>query len=179
MGDQVQLQQVFLNLLSERMDAMANVEENQRPGDFAAVMALNAGHPAVYDYCARSGIGLSQGKSVSFSRRSIQPKPRPRYGLGNQPLDHRKLMEESWAESNEGSGAIFAFCLPALPLRRQCMTEQLNSSLTTTRRFADPRSGLSALWGSRSRPLSLRANFPEVSATGGARLPRARCSLLT
>jgi PAS domain S-box-containing protein len=112
-GDRVQLQQVILNLLRNASDAMAGVDDRPRrllvrtgrdPGDRVRVTVQDAGvgvERATMDklfdafYTTKSG-GMGIGLSVS---RWIVERHRGRL----------------WAETNDGPGATFSFCVPCAP----------------------------------------------------------------
>ena len=116
LGDHVQLQQVFLNLLVNGMDAMANVQEKQRFLVICGRHGTHAGHPVVTITVRDSGIGLKPGQIGQLFEAFYTTKPQ---GLGMGLAISRSIIQahggQLWAESNEGAGATFAFCLPAAP----------------------------------------------------------------
>ncbi len=116
LGDQVQLQQVFLNLVVNGMDAMANMEEKQRLLVICGRHDTHEGRPAVTITVRDSGIGLKAGEIDQLFEAFYTTKPQ---GLGMGLAISRSIIEAHggrlWAEPNEGSGATFAVCLPAAP----------------------------------------------------------------
>jgi signal transduction histidine kinase len=126
MGDRVQLQQVILNLLRNASDAMVGVDDRPREllirserdeGDRVrlSVQDVGVGFDAqsvdkIFDafYTTKSG-GMGIGLSVS---RSIVER------------HHGRL----WAESNNGPGARFAFCIPCGPASKKAAAPVIGNS---------------------------------------------------
>jgi hypothetical protein len=113
-GDKVQLQQVFLNLVVNGMDAMAHLEENHRLLVITGRRGTHEGRPAVTITVRDSGVGLKAGEIDKLFEAFYTTKPQ---GLGMGLAICHSIVEAHggrlWAESNEGPGATFSLCLPA------------------------------------------------------------------
>jgi PAS domain S-box-containing protein len=113
-GDHVQLQQVLLNLIMNGMDAMTEVEEEQR-------FLLISGRPEIYDGRPAATIAVQDcglGLETEQLDRLFDPfyttKPE---GMGMGLAISRSIIEEHsgrlWVEPKPGPGATFLISLPA------------------------------------------------------------------
>jgi PAS domain S-box-containing protein len=113
-GDHIQLQQVLLNLIMNGMDAMTEVEEEQR-------FLLISGRPEIYDGRPAATIAVQDcglGLETEQLDRLFDPfyttKPE---GMGMGLAISRSIIEEHsgrlWVEPKPGPGATFLISLPA------------------------------------------------------------------
>ncbi|MDB6036182.1 MAG: multi-sensor signal transduction histidine kinase [Verrucomicrobiales bacterium] len=113
LGDRVQLQQVLLNLVVNAMDAMSSVEESERRIEVTGKVDTQENPPAVRISVKDCGTGLRTGEAVRLFEAFYTTKSN---GMGLGLAISRSIIEAHggrlWAESNNGPGATFAFCLP-------------------------------------------------------------------
>jgi signal transduction histidine kinase len=111
-ADRVQLQQVILNLLLNAADAMAGVEDRSR-----TIQVQTDLHD---DGCVRldvrdSGIGVNP-KAIEKLFEAFYTTKATGMGIGLSIC--RSIVESHdgrlWAAANEGPGATFSFCIPAV-----------------------------------------------------------------
>ncbi|HVI09479.1 MAG TPA: ATP-binding protein [Candidatus Binatia bacterium] len=109
-ADRVQLQQVFMNLMLNAIEAMQDTG-----GELAVTSRLQEGQPlfAVSD----TGMGLPEGIADQIFSAFFTTKPQ---GSGMGLAISRSIVESHggrlWATANDGRGATFYFTLPAHPL---------------------------------------------------------------
>jgi signal transduction histidine kinase len=108
MADRVQLQQVFLNLMLNGIEAM-----NDLPGELVIRSAQGPdGHVVVS--VSDSGVGLPPEKADQIYEAVFKTKPK---GTGMGLTITRSIVEKHggrlWATANSGRGATFSFTLPA------------------------------------------------------------------
>lgn len=110
-GDRVQLRQVILNLISNGIQAMDDLDEtSQRRLTIRAAEAEN--NTATFTVCD-TGVGLSDEER---ERLFTQPHTTKPDGMGWGLSISRSIIEahggRMWAEPNDGGGAKFSFSLP-------------------------------------------------------------------
>ena len=110
MGDRIQLQQVFLNLLRNASESMANVEDRPRQ---LVVRTEPEGLTAVRITVRDNGVGLDPESIHKLFNAFYTTK---QGGMGIGLAVSASIIERHngriWAEPNEGSGATFAFTIP-------------------------------------------------------------------
>ena len=110
MGDRIQLQQVFLNLLRNASESMANVEDRPRQ---LVVRTEPEGLTAVRITVRDNGVGLDPESIHKLFNAFYTTK---QGGMGIGLSVSASIIERHngriWAEPNEGSGATFAFTIP-------------------------------------------------------------------
>ena len=110
MGDRIQLQQVFLNLLRNASESMANVEDRPRQ---LVVRTEPEGLTAVRITVRDNGVGLDPESIPKLFNAFYTTK---QGGMGIGLSVSASIIERHngriWAEPNEGSGATFAFTIP-------------------------------------------------------------------
>jgi len=115
-GDRVQLQQVLLNLIVNGMDAMNTVEESRRVLMICGRRETRDGMAQALLRVKDAGTGLKPQEMDRLFEAFYTTKPQ---GMGMGLAISRSIITAHggrlWAESNEGCGATFAFCLPAAP----------------------------------------------------------------
>jgi len=109
-ADQVHLQQVFLNLVINGMDAV----QNRTPGDGnISIQTALLGESAVEVSISDSGVGIPKDKLNQVFDAFYTTKQE---GTGLGLSIARKIVEtyggRIWAENRPGGGAIFRFTLP-------------------------------------------------------------------
>src|SRR5258706_4940393 len=113
-GDRVQLQQVLLNLMMNGMDAMSTIEESQR-------VLIIGGHRETRDGSSKALLSV-QDAGIGFKPEEMDRLFEPFYttkpnGMGMGLAISRSIIEAHagrlWAETNQGSGAMFLISLPA------------------------------------------------------------------
>ena len=109
-ADRIHLQQVFLNLLTNALEAMKS--ETGRPRELWIQTRVNARH-AVEVTIQDSGVGLEPGNLEKLFKPFHTTKPQ---GLGMGLPISRSIIEAHggrlWAEPGAGHGATFRFTLP-------------------------------------------------------------------
>jgi signal transduction histidine kinase len=115
-GDRVQLQQVLLNLIVNGMDAMNKVQESKRVLIIRVRREKRDGKSEALLSVQDAGTGFKPQEMDRLFEAFYTTKPQ---GMGMGLAISRSIIEAHggrlWAESNEGCGATFAFCLPAAP----------------------------------------------------------------
>jgi PAS domain S-box-containing protein len=113
-GDRVQLQQVLLNLVINSIEAMSDVDEEQRILTIAGERDHLAGEPAVRLAVQDSGIGFKTEDSERIFDAFCTTKTT---GMGMGLRISRSIVElhggRLWARPNDGQGATFILELPA------------------------------------------------------------------
>jgi len=113
-GDTVQLQQVLLNLITNAIEAMAEVVNRPRTLQIRSSRGEWEGKPAVVVAVSDSGIGLSSADVARLFEAFHTTKPQ---GMGMGLWISRSIIEEHGgrltAQSNAGQGATFVFTIPA------------------------------------------------------------------
>jgi len=113
-GDTVQLQQVLLNLITNAIEAMAEVVNRPRTLQIRSSRGEWEGKPAVVVAVSDSGIGLSSADVARLFEAFHTTKPQ---GMGMGLWISRSIIEEHGgrltAQSNSGPGATFVFTIPA------------------------------------------------------------------
>ena len=114
LGDRVQLLQVLLNLIVNGMDAMSTVDERERKLEIRGRSDTQDGSPAARISVQDRGIGLHEGQAGRLFETFYTTKP---HGMGMGLAISRAIIDfhggRLSAESNEGPGATFSFCLLA------------------------------------------------------------------
>ena len=114
LGDRVQLEQVLLNLVVNGLDAMAEVPAARRFLLIRARYDTQEDRPAVTSDVQDTGAGFAPGQLERIFEAFYTTKPQ---GLGMGLAISRSIIEAHggrlWAETNQGPGATFSFCLPA------------------------------------------------------------------
>jgi C4-dicarboxylate-specific signal transduction histidine kinase len=114
LGDRVQLLQVLLNLIVNGMDAMSTVDERERRLEIRGRADTQDGSPAARISVQDRGIGLHAGQAERLFDAFYTTKP---HGMGMGLAISRSIIDfhggRLWAESNQGPGATFSFCLLA------------------------------------------------------------------
>jgi C4-dicarboxylate-specific signal transduction histidine kinase len=109
-GDRVQLQQVFVNLILNGLDAMADVTERPR----VLTILSRSGAESVFVEITDSGTGLAPGQSDRIFDAFFSTKPG---GLGIGLSVTRSIVEQHGgrisAISNDGPGLTMQLSLPA------------------------------------------------------------------
>jgi two-component system, LuxR family, sensor kinase FixL len=128
-GDRVQLRQVILNLISNGIQAMDDLDEaSQRRLTISAAEAEN--NTATFTVCD-TGVGLSDHER---ERLFTQPHTTKPDGMGWGLSISRSIIEahggRMWAEPNDGGGAKFSFSLP-LPASGSSVTAYRKSPVAT------------------------------------------------
>jgi C4-dicarboxylate-specific signal transduction histidine kinase len=118
LGDRVQLLQVLLNLVVNGMDAMSTVDKGERRLEIRGRSDTQDGSPAARISVQDCGIGLHAGQAERLFEAFYTTKP---HGMGMGLAISRSIIDvhggRLWAESNQGPGATFSFCLPAAAYR--------------------------------------------------------------
>ena len=113
-GDRVQLQQVFLNLVMNGMDAMNTIEESQRVLIIGGQRETCNGNSAALLRVQDAGIGFKPEEMDRLFEAFYTTKPN---GMGMGLAISRSIIEAHagrlWAEPNSGPGASFLISLPA------------------------------------------------------------------
>ena len=109
MGDRVQLQQVFMNLILNAIEAMKD-----SGGELTVKSQLQDGQ--LQFSVSDTGPGLPAGSVDQIFSAFFTTKPQ---GSGMGLAISRSIVESHggrlWATANEGRGATFHFTLPSLP----------------------------------------------------------------
>jgi PAS domain S-box-containing protein len=113
--DRVQLQQVILNLLLNAADAMAGVEDRPR----RLLVKTRLYDDGNVELVVRdSGMGIASDKVERLFDAFYTTKPK---GMGVGLSISRSIIARHegrlWAETNEGPGATFSFCIPGASVR--------------------------------------------------------------
>jgi signal transduction histidine kinase len=107
MADRVQLQQVFMNLILNGIEAMCDTT-----GELVIKSQMAEGGQLLFSV-SDTGVGLPTGKSVEIFRAFFTTKPQ---GTGLGLAITRSIVESHggrvWATENDGRGATFQFTLP-------------------------------------------------------------------
>jgi PAS domain S-box-containing protein len=110
MADRVQLQQVFMNLMLNGIDAM----KNMTPAGELTVHSQQDGNGGLLVSVNDTGEGLPAGKADQIFEAFFTTKPQ---GTGLGLSISRSIIESHggrlWATGNSGQGATFQFILPA------------------------------------------------------------------
>ena len=110
----MQLQQVLLNLVVNGMDAMNTVEESRRVLIICGRRETRDGIPGALLSVQDSGTGLKPEEMDRLFEAFYTTKP---HGMGMGLAISRSIIEAHagrlWAETNQGSGAMFLISLPA------------------------------------------------------------------
>jgi signal transduction histidine kinase len=110
-ADQVQLQQVLLNLVTNALDALSAVTDRPR---VLQIRTENAGPGSVRVAVRDTGVGFDPAQSERLFQAFFTSKPN---GLGMGLSISRSIVEAHggrlWATPNDGPGATFLFTLPA------------------------------------------------------------------
>jgi C4-dicarboxylate-specific signal transduction histidine kinase len=113
-GDRVQLQQVLLNLVVNGMDAMSGTEESKRILTICGRRETRGGKSKCLISVQDAGTGINSEEMKQLFEAFYTTKPQ---GMGMGLAISRSIVEahggQLWAENNQGSGAIFLFCVPA------------------------------------------------------------------
>jgi len=113
-GDRVQLQQVLLNLVVNGMDAMDTVEESKRVLIISGRRETRDGSSEALLSVQDAGIGFKPEEMDRLFEAFYTTKP---HGMGMGLAISRSIIEAHagrlWAETNQGSGAMFLISLPA------------------------------------------------------------------
>ena len=113
-GDRVQIQQVMLNLIMNSIEAMCDVDEQNRTLQICGCSHEFEGQTAALISVRDSGIGL---KSEGMDRLFEAFYTTKSNGLGMGLAISRSIVEahggKLWAEPNEGPGATFSVLLPS------------------------------------------------------------------
>jgi signal transduction histidine kinase len=108
MADPVQLQQVFMNLMLNAIEAM------RETGGELTIRAAVAQDGQFLISVSDTGVGLPEGKATEIFDAFFTTKPQ---GSGMGLAISRSIVESHggrmWASSNEGRGATFNLILPA------------------------------------------------------------------
>ncbi len=108
MADRVQLQQVFMNLMINGIEAM-----KERPGELIVKSELFDDGQLLISV-SDTGIGLPAGKNDQIFKTFFTTKPQ---GTGMGLSISRRIVESHggrlWASANTGRGATFCFTLPS------------------------------------------------------------------
>jgi signal transduction histidine kinase len=108
-GDRVQLQQVFMNLMLNGIDAMKKTK-----GGSELAVKSEAGDGQLLISVSDTGVGLSPGQADQIFRAFFTTKDN---GIGMGLPISRSIIESHggrlWAASASGRGATFRFTLPA------------------------------------------------------------------
>ena len=115
-GDRVQLQQVLLNLVMNGMDAMNTVEEAKRGLIICGRLETRDGRVVASLRVQDAGPGFKPEEMDRLFEPFYTTKPQ---GMGMGLAISRSIIEAHGgrlcAEPNQGAGATFSFCLPAVP----------------------------------------------------------------
>jgi signal transduction histidine kinase len=107
MADRVQLQQVFMNLILNGIEAMCDTT-----GELIIKSQMAEGGQLLFSV-SDTGVGLPTGKSDEIFRAFFTTKPQ---GTGLGLAITRSIVESHggrvWATENDGRGATFQFTLP-------------------------------------------------------------------
>ena len=110
MGDRVQLQQVLMNLMTNGIDAMKEVDGTRE----LAIKSRRAENKQLMVSVSDTGVGLYPLQVDHIFNAFFTTKP---HGTGMGLRISRSIIESHggrlWAEPNKGSGATFPFILPA------------------------------------------------------------------
>jgi C4-dicarboxylate-specific signal transduction histidine kinase len=113
LGDRVQLQQVFLNLVMNSIDAMSDVADERRVLTIGGTRDELAGHAAVRITLRDLGTGFRPEDSERLFESFYTTKA---HGLGMGLRISRSIVEAHggrlWATANDGPGATFSCSLP-------------------------------------------------------------------
>jgi NO-binding membrane sensor protein with MHYT domain len=108
-GDRVQLQQVMMNLITNSIDAMKDVNGLRE----LAIKSRRAEHEQLMVCVSDTGMGLPQQQADQIFRAFFTTKP---YGTGMGLSISRSIIESHrgrlWAANNPTHGASFHFILP-------------------------------------------------------------------
>ena len=122
-GDRVQLQQVFLNLVINAVEAMGAVAEERRVLTIEAQRDRLGGGPAVLVRVQDLGTGFGPEQAERLFEAFYTTKAQ---GLGMGLRISRSIVEAHggrlWAQANAPQGAVFTFALP-IPAAGEPMTE--------------------------------------------------------
>ena len=114
LGDRVQLQQVFLNLVINSIEAMAGVAQAQRTLTISGERAELDGEPAAIITVHDNGVGFPRDAEHRIFEAFYTTKP---HGLGMGLRISRSIVEAHggrlWAKSARGKGTTFSCLLPA------------------------------------------------------------------
>ena len=114
MGDGIQLEQVFLNLIMNAIEAMAGVTTDRRTLQIRSEAGESDGKPAVSVIIRDTGVGLSPTDAGRLFEAFHTTKPD---GMGMGLWISRSIVEghggRLTAQSNDGAGATFQVVLPA------------------------------------------------------------------
>ena len=110
MGDRVQLQQIFMNLILNAIDAVKDVDGTRE----LAIKSQREENDQLLVSVSDTGVGLPEQQADQIFNAFFTTK---RQGIGMGLSISRSIVEihggRLWAEKNAGVGAIFLFSLPA------------------------------------------------------------------
>ena len=110
-GDRVQLQQVMMNLMTNAIDAMKDVDGMRE----LAIKSQRAEHDELVVSVADSGVGLPSQHAEQIFNAFFTTKP---HGTGMGLRISRSIIESHggrlWAANNSPHGASFCFTLPTI-----------------------------------------------------------------
>jgi C4-dicarboxylate-specific signal transduction histidine kinase len=109
MGDRVQLQQVFMNLILNAIDAVKDMDGTRE----VAIKSQRAEHEEIVVSVTDSGVGLPSQQAEQIFNAFFTTKP---HGTGMGLRISRSIIESHggrlWAANNSPRGASFCFTLP-------------------------------------------------------------------
>lgn len=118
LGDRVQLQQVFLNLVINSIEAMAGVAAARRVLTISGERGNLNSNPAVLIKVHDNGVGFPPESEHRIFEAFYTTKPQ---GMGMGLRISRSIVEAHggrlWAKSAPGEGTTFSCLLPAAPLK--------------------------------------------------------------